>query len=123
MIVSRYDPETLERMQALQSQRGVVAAEARRRRVARSRAAASQQAEAEGSDTEVDVEAQASAVVQATEAALADDPTTDLDGGEHTDVEAAEEVGDGIEASEGAETEDGGAEAGDEEPGKSTGGN
>ena len=69
VIVSRYDAETLERMQAQHARRGAVAAEARRRRVARSRAAASQEVEEAGSEAEVDVEAQASAVVQATEAA------------------------------------------------------
>lgn len=114
VIVSRYDPETLERMQAVQSRRGVAAAEARRQRVARSRAAASQQVEAARSEAEVDVEAQASAVVQATEAALADDPATG--------IEAAGEAGDDIEASEGAEPIDEGAEADGEESGKSTGG-
>ena len=122
VIVSRYDPETLERMQAQQSRRGAVAAEARRRRVARSRAAASQQVERAASEAEVDVEAQASAVVQATEAALADDPAAGIDEDESLDIEASEEAGDDVEASEGAEPTGGGAEADDEEPGKSTGG-
>lgn len=95
VIVSRYDPETLERVRAVQSQRGVAAAEARRRRVARSRAAAQQpqaatdeQVEAtdEGADiedtsaedtavgdtaAEADLEAQAAAVAAATETAMA----------------------------------------------------
>ena len=72
VIVDRYDPGTLETMRAKQAQHGVAAAEARRRRVARSRAAAQpEEAEARPDDTE-DVEAQAAAVVQATEAALAD---------------------------------------------------
>ena len=132
VIVSRYDPETLERMQAQHSRRGAVAAEARRRRVARSRAVATQEVEAAGSDDEADVEAQASAVVQATEAALADDPAAETDEGEALDAEASTEAGDSVEASEGAEPDaregDGeepagdGTEAGDEEPGKSTGG-
>ena len=123
VIVSRYDPETLERMQAVQSRRGAVAAEARRRRVARSRAAAAPQAESAAAEDEADVEAQASAVVQATEAALADDPVTETDEGDAPDIEAStEEAGGGIEASEGAEPAGGGTEAGDEEPGKSTGG-
>ena len=121
VIVSRYDPETLERMQAVQSRRGAIAAEARRRRVARSRAAAPP-VESAASEAEVDVEAQASAVVQATEAALADDPASETGGGEAVDIEASEEAGDGIEASEGAEPTGDGTGAGDEEPGKSTGG-
>ncbi|MYE57054.1 MAG: 50S ribosomal protein L22 [Acidimicrobiaceae bacterium] len=112
VIVSRYDPETLERMQAQHSRRGAVAAEARRRRVARSRAAAAQEVEAATSDDEADVEAQASAVVQATEAALAEDPATEIDEAEAPD----------IEASEGAEPSGDGTEAEGEEPGKSTGG-
>ena len=121
VIVSRYDPETLEQMQAVQSRRGAVAAEARRRRVARSRAAAGQEVES-AAEAEADVEAQASAVVQATEAALADDPDIETDEGEALDVEASEEAGDGIEAPEGAELTGEGTEAGDEEPDKSTGG-
>jgi large subunit ribosomal protein L22 len=120
VIVSRYDPETLERMQAVQSRRGAVAAEARRRRVARSRAAAAREVEAADAEAEMDVEAQASAVVQATEAVLADDPAAGLDEVENLDVEASDEAGDDIEASEGAESTDGGAE--DEQPGKSGGG-
>ena len=106
VIVSRYDPETLERMQAVQTRRGAVAAEARRRRVARSRAAAAPPVGRAASEAEVDVEAQASAVVQATEAALADDPAAEADEGEALD----------IEASEGAEPAD------DEASDKSTGG-
>ena len=112
VIVSRYDLETLERMQAVQARRGAVAAEARRRRVARSRAAAAPPVESAASEAEVDVEAQASAVVQATEAALADDPAAETDEGEALD----------IEASEGAEPTGEDTEAGDEEPDKSTGG-
>ena len=122
VIVSRYDPETLDRMQAQQLRRGAVAAEARRRRVARSRAAASQEVESAASEAEVDVEAQASAVVQATEAALADDPAVGADEDEALDLEASEEAGGDIEASGGAEVTDDGVEAEDEEPGKSTGG-
>jgi len=80
VIVSRYDPETLEKVRAKQSQRGVATAEARRRRVARSRAAAQteeaasdEQAEEVDVEAEADVEAQAAAVVEATEAAMAGD--------------------------------------------------
>ena len=90
VIVSRYDPETLEKVRARQSQRGVAAAEARRRRVARSRAAAQteeaasdEQAEEVDVEAEADVEAQAAAVVEATEAAMAGD----------ADAEGAEESG------------------------------
>ncbi len=80
LIVSRYDPDTLEQVRARQSQRGVAAAEARRRRVARSRAAARQQSAASDASPDeadtpaaADVEAQAAAVVEATEAAMAGD--------------------------------------------------
>ena len=110
VIVSRYDPETLEKVRARQSQRGVAAAEARRRRVARSRTAARQQEaavddRAEGADAEaeveaaaeVDVEAQAAAVVEATEAAMAGDAGTD--GAEETGAE-----GSGAEESESEES-------------------
>ncbi len=90
VIVSRYDPETLEKVRAKQSQRGVAAAEARRRRVARSRAAdqpeapaSDEQAEEEEVEAEADVEAQAAAVVEATEAAMAGD----ADDVEESDVE------------------------------------
>ena len=86
VIVSRYDPETLEKVRARQSQRGVAAAEARRRRVARSRAAAQteeaapdEQAEEVDVEAEADVEAQAAAVVEATEAAMAGDGDADAD--------------------------------------------
>ena len=84
VIVSRYDPETLEKVRAKQSQRGVATAEARRRRVARSRAAAEAEAAASGEqaeetdvEAEADVEAQAAAVVEATEAAMAGDSVAD----------------------------------------------
>ena len=88
VIVSRYDPETLEKVRARQSQRGVAAAEARRRRVARSRAVAQQdeaavdeQAGEVDVETGADVEAQAAAVVEATEAAMAGDTDgADTDG-------------------------------------------
>ena len=88
VIVSRYDPETLEKVRARQSQRGVAAAEARRRRVARSRAVAHQdeaavdeQAGEVDVETGADVEAQAAAVVEATEAAMAGDTDgADTDG-------------------------------------------
>ncbi|MYJ29217.1 MAG: 50S ribosomal protein L22, partial [Acidimicrobiaceae bacterium] len=56
VIVSRYDPETLERMQAQQSRRGAVAAEVRPPRVARSRAAATQEVEEAPDEAEADVE-------------------------------------------------------------------
>lgn len=116
VIVSRFDPERLERLQASRSRRGAVAAEARRRRVARSRAGAEPEVDGTASGAEVDVEAQAAAVVQATEAALADAPASEIDEGEAPDLEATEGAGDEIEASEGAEPGD------DEAPGKSTGG-
>ena len=122
VIVSRYDPETLEQMQASQTRRSAVAAEARRRRVARSRAAAGQEVASPGSGAEADVEAQASAVVQATEAALATDQSAELDEGEALDVTASPEAGDDIDASEDAEPDAGEAEAGEEASGKSGGG-
>ena len=122
VIVSRYDPETLEQMQALQSRRGVATSEARRRRVARSRAAARQEAAAADEEAEVDVEAQASAVVQATEAALADDQAGELDDGDAVDVAAPEEAGGDIDASEAEEPDAESAEAADEESAKSGGG-
>ena len=122
VIVSRYDPETLEQMQALQSRRGVATSEARRRRVARSRAAARQEAAAADEEAEVDVEAQASAVVQATEAALADDQAGEFDDGDAVDVAAPEEAGGDIDASASEEPDAESAEAADEEFGKSGGG-
>ena len=95
VIVSRYDPETLEKVRAKQSQRGVATAEARRRRVARSRAAAQaeeaapdEQAEETAVEAEADVEAQAAVVVEATEAAMAGDG----------DADDAEESGDAEES-------------------------
>ena len=118
VIVSRYDPETLEKVRAKQSQRGVATAEARRRRVARSRAAAQteeaasdEQAEDVDEQAEADVEAQAAAVVEATEAAMAGDG----------DADDAEESGK-AEESDGAE-ESGKAEESDdaEESGKADG--
>ncbi len=96
VIVSRYDPETLEKVRAKQSQRGVAAAEARRRRVARSRAADQPEAPASDEQTEeADVEAQAAAVVEATEAAMAGD----ADDVEASDVEEAGDADD-VEASD-----------------------
>ena len=95
VIVSRYDPETLEKLRARQSQRGVATAEARRRRVARSRAAAQQDAAAAGEqaeevdvEAEADVEAQAAAVVEATEAAMVSD--ADTDDAEESDAEESD---------------------------------
>ena len=122
VIVNRYDPETLEQMQASQTRRSAVAAEARRRRVARSRAAAGQEVESASPGDEADVEAQASAVVQATEAALADDQSDGLDEGEALDVAASTEAGDDIDTTEDAEPDAGAAETGDEASGKSGGG-
>ena len=122
VIVSRYDPETLMQMQALQARSGVAAAEARRRRVSRSRAAAHQEAAAADEEAEVDVEAQASAVVQATAAALADDQAGEFDDGDAVDVAAPEEAGGDIDASASEEPDAESAEAADEEFGKSGGG-
>ena len=97
VIVSRYDPETLEKVLAKQSQRGIAAAEARRRRVARSRAAAQteaaapdEQAEEVDGEAEADVEAQAAAVVEATEAAMAGDGHTD--DAEESDAEESDKA-------------------------------
>ena len=114
VIVSRYEPETLERMRARLARSGAATAEARRRRVARSRAAARQEAAAAGddveasedaeTDAEADVDAQAAAVVEATEAALA--------GG---DAEASAEPGAADEAA--AEPEGEGAEESDKSDG------
>ena len=118
VIVSRYDPETLERMQATQARRGVAAAEARRRRVARSRAAAQPQAAVADTEDDRDVEAQASAVVQATEAAMADDQASEPDGGDAMDVAASED--EEVDVDRGPDAES--AEASDDESGKSTGG-
>ena len=99
VIVSRYDPETLEKVRAKQSQRGVATAEARRRRVARSRAAAQteeaapdEQAEDVDVEAEADVEAQAAAVVEATEAAMAGDGDAD-DAGESDEAEESGDAG------------------------------
>ena len=100
VIVSRYEPETLERMRARLARSGAATAEARRRRVARSRAAAQQEAAAAGedaeADAEVDVDAQAAAVVEATEAAMAGD-----------DAEAAAESDGAGEESEESDKADG----------------
>ena len=98
VIVSRYDPETLERMQARQSRSGVAAAEARRRRVARSRAAAREEAAVADEEAEVDVEAEASAVVQATEAALADSEVGGSDADNAADESEEAEAADGADA-------------------------
>ena len=110
VIVSRYDPETLEKVRARQSQRGVAAAEARRRRVARSRAAApteeaasDEQAEETDVEAEADVEAQAAAVVEATEAAMAGGG--DADGAEESDAEQASAEESGAEESDADESD------------------
>ena len=109
VIVSRYDPETLEKVRAKQSQRGVATAEARRRRVARSRAAAQteeaasdEQAEETDEQTEADVEAQAAAVVEATEAAMAGDGDAD----DAEEPHKAEESGDAEESGKAEEPGD-----------------
>ena len=105
VIVSRYDPETLEKVRARQSQSGVAAAEARRRRVARSRAAdqpeeAASDEQTEETDVEAgaDVEAQAAAVVEATEAAMAGDG--DADGAEESGADAGADAAEGSDAEE-----------------------
>ena len=97
VIVSRYDPETLEKVRARQSQRGVAAAEARRRRVARSRAAAQteeaapdEQAEEVDVEAEADVEAQAAAVVEATEAAMVSDGDAEESDAGESDAEESD---------------------------------
>ena len=120
VIVSRYDPETLEKVRAKQSQRGVATAEARRRRVARSRAAAQteeaasgEQAEETDEQAEADVEAQAAAVVEATEAAMAGDGDGDADDAE--EPHKAEESDDAGESGKAEESGD------DEESGKADG--
>ena len=120
VIVNRYDPETLENVRARQSQRGVATAESRRRRVARSRAAAREEAP---EDVEVDVEAQAAAVVQATEAALADSETTELGDGA-ADLGASDEADSDLGASGTSEEADavGGADESEEADGAGTDG-
>ncbi len=103
VIVSRYDPEMLEQVRARQSQRGMAAAEARRRRVARSRATAQPEAatdepaESAEADAEADVAAQAAAVVEATEAAMATESDADEAGG--ADETVAEGSGEAAESS------------------------
>ena len=120
VIVNRYDPETLENVRARQSQRGVATAESRRRRVARSRAAAREEAP---EDVEVDVEAQAAAVVQATEAALADSETEEL-GDDAADLGASDEADSDLGASGTSEEADavGGADESEEADGAGTDG-
>ena len=110
VIVSRYDPETLEKVRARQSQRGVATAEARRRRVARSRGAAQQDAaaadeQAVDEHSEADVEAQAAAVVQATEAALSGSAVDDADHSDMVEL-VAEESADAPEGAEGADADE-----------------
>lgn len=114
VIVSRYDPETLEKVRAKQSQRGVATAEARRRRVARSRAAAQteeaasgEQAEETDEQTEADVEAQAAAVVEATEAAMAGDGDAD-DAEEPHKAEESDDAGESGKAEESGDVEESG---------------
>ena len=91
VIVSRYDPETLDRMRARLSRAGVAASEARRRRVARSRAAAQQQSEA-ADEADTGVDAQAAAVVEATEAAMVDSGSAHADDAADDTAEAVEAV-------------------------------
>ena len=83
VIVSRYDPETLDELRSRQSRSRVRASDARRRRVARSRAAAAAERDQAGGDSvpeaEPDVEARAADVVRATEEALADSPESPPD--------------------------------------------
>ncbi len=102
VIVSRHDPATIEKMRAKQSQRGVAAAEARRRRVAQSRAAArteeaapDEQAEEADVEADADVDARAAAVVDATEAAMA---------GEAEESGSAEESGKAEESDDAEES-------------------
>ena len=77
VIVSRYDPETLDRLRSQPSRSGVRSSDARRRRVARSRAAAA--AEDPVPVAEPDVETQAADVVRATEEVLAGSPESPPD--------------------------------------------
>ena len=123
VIVNRYDPETLEKVRARQSQRGVATAETRRRRVARSRAAAREEVAGAGEETPEDVEAQAAAVVQATEAALADSETTEL-GDDAADLGASDEADSDLGASHTSEEADavGGADESEEADGAGTDG-
>ena len=114
VIVSRYDPETLEKVRAKQSQRGVATAEARRRRVARSRAAAQtqeaapdEQAQEPDVEAEADVEAQAAAVVEATEAAMAGDGDAD-DAEEPHKAEESDDAGESGKAEESGDVEESG---------------
>lgn len=119
LIVTRYDQETLERVQARQSQRGVATAEARRRRVARSRAAA--QAEDAAVDEEVDVEAQAAAVVQATEAALADSEPEELGDADASEAAGDAEIDGADESDEAEESDEADGSDGTEESDKADG--
>ena len=130
VIVSRYDPDTLERMRARLSRRNVAAAETRRRRVARSRAAAAPDESAsddpegagtgaasddpEGAGTGADMDAQAAAVVQATESAPADSSEESGEGAAPAD--SSEESGEGAAPADSSE-ESGGAESGGAESG------
>ena len=129
VIVSRYDPDTLERMRARLSRRNVAAAETRRRRVARSRAAAAPDESAsddpegagtgaasddpegagtgaasddpEGAGTGADMDAQAAAVVQATESAPADSSEESGEGAAPAD--SSEESGEGAAPADSSE--------------------
>ena len=83
VIVSRYDPETLDRLRSQPSRSGVRSSDARRRRVARSRAAAAAEPDKAAGDpvpvAEPDVETRAADVVRATEEALAGSPESPPD--------------------------------------------
>ena len=84
VIVSRYDPETLDRLRSQPSRSGVRSGDARRRRVARSRAAAAAEGGKAAGDPvpgaeEPDVETRAADVVRATEEVLASSPESPSD--------------------------------------------
>ena len=83
VIVSRYDPETLDRLRSQPSRSGVRSSDARRRRVARSRAAAAAEPDKAAGDpvpvAEPDVETRAADVVRATEEVLAGSPESPPD--------------------------------------------
>ena len=83
VIVSRYDPETLDRLRSQPSRSGVRSSDARRRRVARSRAAAAAERDEAAGDpvpvAEPDVETRAADVVRATEEVLAGSPESPPD--------------------------------------------
>ena len=83
VIVSRYDPETLDRLRSQPSRSGARSSDARRRRVARSRAAAAAERDEAAGDpvpvAEPDAETRAADVVRATEEVLAGSPESPPD--------------------------------------------